>query len=114
MAKYSSIRHVTCHSLFANDIETTNPKQKNKLYLDALSIDSNDSSILSYILLSGISNGNIPFIENLSYQIPKDQFDLKFLWKLPYPDATEFQIKLIFWNLIRQIFNKGYITIRDP
>lgn len=90
MAKYSSIRHVTCHSLFANDIETTNPKQKNKLYLDALSIDSNDSSILSYILLSGISNGNIPFIENLSYQIPKDQFDLKFLWKLPYPDATEF------------------------
>lgn len=92
MTKYCSVRHITCNPLFTHGIGSTNLKQEDKSYLDALSIGSDDSSILSNLLLTGISYGKVPFIENLSYQIPKDQFDLKFLWRLPFPDATEFHI----------------------
>lgn len=89
MAKYSSVRHIKCNPIFTHDIGTTNLKQKDKSYLDALSIGSNNSSILDNVLLAGICHGKVPFIENLSYQIPRNQVDLKLLWKLAFPDATE-------------------------
>lgn len=83
------VRDVACTSLFAQQQAKLNPGNKDKIYMDAHSIGSNDNSVMNEVMLSGIYQKTKPFLEKVSYQIPASQYDLKPLFTLPHQNITE-------------------------